>query len=189
MDQLVSHTHTHTHVSWGVQAKLQWSVSREGSSYHPCPTHLLCWRYTLYEVHSLSFLFPCLPLSFPHFSSCLLFSSSQLGGNEAPPSWQGQLGITYYITQQETNQSKSVSVYFVTVHEKLIYLWHENLKIWLSTWKCHFYENRTTLHHILLLTPYILPFSQLHLYWGQQLSEQNVHLWCHCYHIWWSGAR
>ena len=47
------------------------------------------------------------------FSSFPLLPSSQLDGNEAPPSWQGQLGITYYITQEETNQSKSVSVFCV----------------------------------------------------------------------------
>ena len=49
---------------------------------------------------------------FDPFLSIFLSSSpsSQLDGNEAPPSWQGQLGITYYITQEETNQSKSVSV-------------------------------------------------------------------------------
>ena len=136
-----THTHTHTHTLAGVFRRNYSEVLAEKAAptipvqpisyadaihFMRCVkwtwlhTGILCMHTTRYIAYPSSSFSTCLLPFLSSFFPPSLLPSSQLDGNEAPPSWQGQLGITYYITQQETNQSKSVSVNCVTVHEKLI---------------------------------------------------------------------
>ena len=158
------HTHTHTHTSWSVQAKLQWSVSREGSSYHPCPTNLLCWRYTLYEVCKVNMAaftvlayYVCtqlgtLPILLPHFLSpfpLLIFLSSTASFQPAGWEWSPSLmaGTTGYHLLHHTTGDQSVKV--------------SQCQLCNCTWSAK--HMKVSLH---LILPHILPFSQLHLHWG-----------------------
>ena len=125
-----THKHTHTHTPAGVFRRNYSEVLAEKAA----PTipvqpisyadaiHFMRCRCKHYHTGIICMHIACPfssrffdPFSFLIFSLVIfpLLPSSQLDGNEAPPSWQGQLGITYYITQEETNQSKSVSVFCV----------------------------------------------------------------------------